>query len=496
MSASNADDNSNDLNIDTKNLRLDSPIASRARSESPRKAPPAKKAKIEISSPLVGKKIKAEDKLTKAASDVDVSNKKTASQTSLSDYLTSKDKATKSEKSEVNMKLIDAIAKKRVTLYKSVIDFAFNKKRVRLLTNVEDIPANTNGVLYWMTRDQRVQDNWSLLYAQRLAIKQNLSLYVCFNLVPKFLDATIRHYSFMIEGLKEVEQELHGLKIPFFLMLGHAKDNIPSFVQKNNIGALVIDFSPLRIANTWIDDLKKKLPSNVPIVQVDAHNIVPCWHASDKLEYAARTIRNKINSKLDEFLTEYPPVIEHPNAPKLPIKSNDWEACYNSLDVNMDVGPIEWAKPGYKSGIDNLELFINKKLRFFDSDRNNPTLNALSNMSPWYHYGQVSVQRCIMELKPYKSKFSKQVEAYMEEAIVRRELADNFCFYQKNYDNLNGAYEWAQKTLNDHASDKRQFVYSKEQFEKAQTHDKLWNAAQIQVVKEGKMHGILTLYNI
>jgi deoxyribodipyrimidine photo-lyase len=117
----------------------------------------------------------------------------------------------------------------------------------------------------------------------------------------------------------------------------------------------------------------------------------------------------------------------------------------------------------------------------------------LSNMSPWYHYGQVSVQRCILDIQSYKPQFTKAVEAYTEEAIVRRELADNFCYYQKNYDNIKGCYDWASKTLNDHAGDKRQFVYSKEQFEKACTHDRLWNAAQIQVIKEGKMHGFLRM---
>ncbi len=180
----------------------------------------------------------------------------------------------------------------------------------------------------------------------------------------------------------------------------------------------VCDFSALRIGTAWINDLKTRLPETTPLVQVDGHNIVPCWHASDKLEYAARTIRNKINSKLEEFLTEFPPVVIHPWNDQITQKPVDWSGCYNSLDVNMKVKEVVWAKPGYTNGIGMLETFVKHQLKFFDSDRNDPTKNGLSNLSPWYHFGQVSVQRCILEIKENKSKFGKSVENYMEEGIL------------------------------------------------------------------------------
>ena len=77
---------------------------------------------------------------------------------------------------------------------------------------------------------------------------------------------------------------------------------------------------------------------------------------------------------------------------------------------------------------------------------------------------------------------------------MRRELAENFCYYQPNYDNLEGAYDWAKKTLMDHAKDKRQYLYTLEDLDHFRTHDKLWNAAQIQMRVEGKMHGFLRMY--
>lgn len=149
---------------------------------------------------------------------------------------------------------------------------------------------------------------------------------------------------------------MRELNIPFFLLLGKAPEQLPIFVQKNNIGGVICDFSPLRIGLSWLEELKETLPTNVPLAQVDAHNIVPCWHASDKLEYAARTIRNKINSKLDDFLTEFPPVIRHPFDSSLssPYPIN-WQLCYDTLKCDSSVKPVDWAKPGY-TGVVSLPL--------------------------------------------------------------------------------------------------------------------------------------------
>ena len=284
------------------------------------------------------------------------------------------------------------------------------------------------------------KDNWSLLYAQKLALKQNLPLHVCFCLVPTFLGATFRHYYFMIEGLKEVEKvnncfalrfllfskiifqlnlaikkELNELNISFSLLIGQASEQVPKFVTANKIGGVICDFSPLRIALGWLEQLKKNLPGDVPLAQVDAHNIVPCWHASDKLEYAARTIRNKINSKLDEYLTEYPPLIRHSVNSKIEVVQKiDWEKLYDTLECDKSVKKCDWCVAGYEGGISMLESFIKNRLRQFDDDRNDPNKSMLSNLSPWYHFGQISVQRAILEIKKYNSKYSKSVQGYME----------------------------------------------------------------------------------
>lgn len=376
----------------------------------------------------------------------------------------------------------------------SILKFKFNKKRVRILSEATEVPSDCKGIAYWMFRDERVQDNWAFLFAQKLALKNEVPLHVCFCLLTKFLDGTLRQFKFLLKGLREVRKECEELNIQFHMLYGSGADVMPDFIKKHKIGALVIDFMPVRTVMNYAEQLKKTLPKDVPLCQVDAHNIVPCWQASDKLEYGARTIRPKIHRQLDEFLTQFPPVIKHPYSGSLKADEIDWDRCESHLEVDRSIDEVQWATPGYSGGIGMLESFINKRLKNFATKRNDPTQDALSNISPWLHFGQVSAHRCILVVKALRSKYPQSVDAYIEEAVVRRELSDNFCFYNKNYDSIEGTNEWARKTLNDHRKDKRPYLYSREELEKSLTHDDLWNSAQIQLVKEGKMHGFLRMY--
>ncbi|XP_019860679.1 PREDICTED: deoxyribodipyrimidine photo-lyase-like [Amphimedon queenslandica] len=374
---------------------------------------------------------------------------------------------------------------------------SFNMKRCRLITKPTAGKSSIvkGPVLYWMSRDQRVQDNWGLVYSQELANKHGVPLLVAFTLVPKFLDATWRQYSFMMSGLQEVEKELLKLKIPFHLLLGKAQSCLPPFIAKESVSVVVCDFSPLRVSLGWVKETGAELDKiKVPLVQVDAHNIVPVWLASDKQEYAARTLRNKIHKFLPEFLTEFPLVTLHTHNSKLTMKSTNWIKAKESLEVDMTVSEVSWATPGTNAGLKVLDDFCTKRLKFFAAQRNDPNKDSLSNLSPWFHFGQVGVQRAILKVKSYSSKHSESVSAYIEEAVVRRELADNFCYYNPHYDSISGAAQWAQDTLKAHKKDKREYIYTQEQFESSSTHDPLWNAAQLQMVQEGKMHGFLRMY--
>jgi deoxyribodipyrimidine photo-lyase len=362
-----------------------------------------------------------------------------------------------------------------------------NHKRVRIL---KDGSVKDGPIALWMSRDQRVHDNWALLFAQDLALKQGVPLCVIFCLVPDFLGATTRQYRFMLKGLREVEGTLTKKNIPFFLLTGPPCDEIPKFIRKYRISALVKDFDPLSVKRKWSDAVVMK--TDIPVYEVDAHNIVPCWIASSKREFGAYTLRPKIHRILPEFLDTFPQLKKHPIPWRDTITQPDWEGSMQTLSVEL-IPEVSWIKPGENAASGLLKVFIKKKLLLYVMQRNDPAAAGQSNLSPYLHFGHISAQRIALEVS--ESHISKNIrESYLEELIIRRELADNFCFYTDDYDKFEAFPEWAKKTLSEHREDRRKYLYTSDEFERALTHDDLWNAAQLEMMKRGKMHGYLRMY--
>ncbi len=361
-------------------------------------------------------------------------------------------------------------------------------ERVRILKQREE---KAGPIIYWMSRDQRAHDNWALFFSQEKAFEKKTSLGVVFCVVPQFLGATIRQYSFMFQGLRETEKYLEEKNIPFFLLNGSPGEEIAQFVAQHNVSALVTDFDPLRLKKEWKESVLNQI--NIPVYEVDTHNIVPCWIASPKKEFAARTFRPKIRRQIKEFTDEFPSLKKHPFHWDKKEKKVDWSQVEKSLKIDRTVSEVTWIEPGEKAAFSMLSQFIKHKISKYDKNRNDPNLDGQSNLSPYLHFGQISAQRIMLEIQK-KSEKAEEQEAFIEELVVRRELSDNFCFYNEYYDNFEGFPDWAKKTLNEHRRDKREYIYSLDQFERGQTHDDLWNAAQKEMVKTGKMHGYLRMY--
>lgn len=259
----------------------------------------------------------------------------------------------------------------------------FNATRARVMTKEEGCQLNQAGkcVVYWMSRDQRAVDNHAIHYAQSVAKAADLPLKVVFNLVPKFLEATIRQYGFMIKGLAEVERTLRARNIPLHLLTGDPVMNVPKFAHEHEAMLVVTDFSPLRVGLGWVKSVANVLDSGehaaahtvttssrasarnimIPLVQVDAHNIVPCWVASPKLEYSARTIRSKIQAKLAEYLTPIPPLLD--NTPgSLDCDPIDWDAALTSLEIDRSVPEVTAIQPGTAAAFATLDSFVGKQI--------------------------------------------------------------------------------------------------------------------------------------
>eukprot|EP00199_Chlamydomonas_sp_CCMP681_P000338 CAMPEP_0119109788 /NCGR_PEP_ID=MMETSP1180-20130426/23390_1 /TAXON_ID=3052 ORGANISM="Chlamydomonas cf sp, Strain CCMP681" /NCGR_SAMPLE_ID=MMETSP1180 /ASSEMBLY_ACC=CAM_ASM_000741 /LENGTH=574 /DNA_ID=CAMNT_0007095753 /DNA_START=105 /DNA_END=1829 /DNA_ORIENTATION=- len=375
-----------------------------------------------------------------------------------------------------------------------------NPKRMRVL-KAGTITAGSP-VVYWMSRDQRVEDNWALLYALEQAAKSHAPVAVVFNLVPAFLGAGARHWGFMLRGLRELAATCATKDIAFFMLKGDPAETLPKLMADTKAGLLVTDYSPLRIGKTWRKQVADKL--SAPMHEVDAHNIVPCWEASDKRETAARTIRPKVHKALPEFLREFPATPSSPAAwagvagllqPEPPA----WDALLEEvLSRGAAVPEVTWLKPGEaaaRAGLDGPGGFLNPdRLKRYADKRNDPNVQALSNLSPYLHYGQLGAQRAALEGAKHRSKFKDAVEGFLEELVVRRELADNFCEFVPDYDNISCGAQWAKDSLDVHRSDKRDFLYTRQQWEEGRTHDELWNAAQHEMVHLGKMHGFMRMY--
>lgn len=355
-----------------------------------------------------------------------------------------------------------------------------DSSRVR---NLVDIPQKEGPVVYWMQRDMRAHHNWALIYAQEKAQALKVPLIVVFALDDRSSFTRTPHFSFMMQGLYEVRDTLAPLAIPLCILKGDPKVSILAFLQEVKAGMLVCDFTPLRYARTWKDAVA--LYCDVRFDEVDAHNIVPCWVASHKEEFAAYTFRPKIRAHYRAYSGPVPRTKKHPYVHTKSLPSGGVIPSASSV--------FDRVTPGAKAGDRALSSFLTHRLSAYDAKRNDPTEDGQSGLSPYIHFGHLSAQQIAHKVETCNAT-SADKKAFLEELVVRKELSDNFCFYQPAYDRYEGLRSWAKDTLEAHLHDVREFVYSEEEFEHALTHDPLWNAAQTQMVQTGTMHGYMRMY--
>ncbi|MFA6467399.1 MAG: deoxyribodipyrimidine photo-lyase [Bacteroidota bacterium] len=379
-----------------------------------------------------------------------------------------------------------------------------NPKRVQ---TIKELPHQDGTVVYWMERDKRVNDNWALLFAQSLGMKYKMSIAVVVVLPSNIHDATERTYGFILKGFQETVTALREKNIPLYLFAGSPEKVIPLFVKEFNVTKLVTDFNPLNNIISYKNAIAENV--NASIYDVDTHNIVPARFVSNKQEFAAYTIRPKIHRLLPEFLDEFPAVRTHPFDWPFPVPEIHWDMTRRNLKIDRTIKEVGWIEPGEIAGRESMQRFLGETLQYYGTERNDPTKNAQSDLSPYIHFGHLAPQRVALEVVKLSGATIQELtekkengvpgkhsndKAYLEELIVRRELADNFTFYNNCYDRFEGFPAWAKQSINEHRADVRSKIYTLEQFENAKTDDELWNAAQEQMVATGKMHGYMRMY--
>jgi deoxyribodipyrimidine photo-lyase len=345
-------------------------------------------------------------------------------------------------------------------------------------------------VLYWMQASQRAEYNHALDYSIIQANERDKPLVVFFGVTNKFPEANLRHYSFMLEGLGEVQKSLQGKGIK--MVVRHKSPERGVLELAKGACLVVTDRGYLRVQRKWRQYVAQRL--NCPLIQVETDVVIPVEEASPKEEYSAATFRPKVHSKLADYLVP----LRH-NRPKksssgLDLESldlSDPEEVLSSLKIDRSVDAVRGFRGGTRQAKKQLEGFIKNKLDRFEELRNDPTQDFLSNMSPYLHFGQISPLYVALQVMRSRSQGK---EAYLEELIVRRELSMNFVSYNQNYDSFSAIPEWSRKTLLEHRDDKREYVYSLRELENVKTHDPYWNAAQQEMIITGKMHGYMRMY--
>lgn len=366
-------------------------------------------------------------------------------------------------------------------------------ERLRILRTSHGT-TESGPVLYWVNRDRRVHDNWALAHAQQQALERKVPLRVVFCLVPTFEQASLRQYHFMLHGIEEFARDLAALHIPCDVLLGTPVDVLPAYVAQHDASLLVTDFEPLKIKRAWLADVLAATHTSMHLV--DAHNIVPCWHASPKQEFGAYTLRPKLTKLLPAFLHEAPAIVAHPFRAMPAVAPVDADALLRTVRVRTDVAPVDWLLPGEKAARRHGAAFL-QRLHRYGTERNDPTLQAQSDLSPYFHFGQLAPLRMALDVNRMLADdptVAASAASFLEELIIRRELSDNYTHYNDAYDRFDGFPAWAQNSLNEHRADVRDHVYELDVWEAARTHDPLWNAAQRQLLRTGKMHGYMRMY--
>jgi len=372
-----------------------------------------------------------------------------------------------------------------------------------------------------MQQAQRADYNPALDYAICLAQQSNLPLVVLFvfTTVP---DAVMRHYLFMMEGLWELAQGFKQKKIEFYCLTGDPPQ-VLSEVARHAL-ELVTDMGYLDYQRKWRRVLQEKLrETDTGYTEVETEALIPVEIVSPKEEFSAATIRKKITRQMDMITLSankgtYTVVKQSEIKLQVPFcqpTKQSWsEFCawvFESLNLGICLEASSCYKGGRSQALKHLQTILNERIKLYATQRNEPSLNIQSNLSPYLHFGQIAAMEIIQHLseaggfnmlqlsqmieqKKANDDFIQNYAAFAEELIVRRELSFNFCHYNSNYDNFNCLPNWAKQTLLNHLNDKRETQYSLDRSLQCATDDPYWNAAQKEMMETGKMHNYMRMY--
>ena len=350
-------------------------------------------------------------------------------------------------------------------------------------------------IVYWMQRAMRIHENPALDVAIEAGNLLGLPVVVFFSVIPNYPNANLRHYHFLAQGLRDVEEDAAKLGVGF-VVRRHPDNSLESFLEECEAALLIGDENPCREPERWRAVLARRL--KLPFWTVDADVVVPS-RIFGRTFVLLHHFRPHLKAELPKYLVSASKIEPlHPWKPgkRLACISLDGDITAGFTKLDRTVGSVDTFTGGTHAALKRLGEFVRADLKDFERLRNHPEVKGTSRLSPYLHFGNIGPLTIALAVQDaVKKGFASESagEKFLDELIGWRELAVLFVKHEPNYDNWECAAPWARKTLVEHAGDRRE-RYSLEQLERGETADDLWNAAQREMVVTGWMHNYMRMY--
>jgi deoxyribodipyrimidine photo-lyase len=387
--------------------------------------------------------------------------------------------------------------------------------RALRVTAVNRAAVNAKGayVLYWMIAARRTTWSFALDHAVAVAKQLERPLVVFEPLRAGYPWACDRFHAFVMQGMEDNAKRCAARGVTYLSYVEPAPGEGSGLLEAlaARAACVITDEQPGFFLPRMVAAAAAKLP--VRVEQVDGNGLLPL-RAVARTFPTAMAFRRELQRQLPVQLAQLPaaaPLARLPAAlrdaalPKL-----RWRSAKRLADIPIDhaIAPVSY-RGGSVAAAATLKDFLAHKLARYADDRKDLDRDPSSQLSPYLHFGHISTHEVVSKIwtgEPAQLAKSKVTgkregwwklraasEAFLDELVTWRELGYNFCHHDPDYGSWDALPPWAKKTLTDHARDPRPELYTRAELEAAATHDPIWNAAQRQLVGDGRIHNYLRM---
>lgn len=372
----------------------------------------------------------------------------------------------------------------------------FDSHRIHNLNNAQ---YEGGPILYWSEWALRTEWNCGLTYASEYAHQKKEKLIPLITIDSEYQHENIRQLIFLVESIAELSESYKNRDLALSVAYGKTREILTEIIQKNSVGMIVASASYVRYFQDILQDFGKIL--TIPVIIVDDASLLPPWIVSDHAEYGAYTLRKKYWNTVTMLTPERnisPEKVKciqtHDDLQK--VVRSSWYKKYISELSELSSGHANKFIGGESHAQKLWNTFKKQKLAHYDTARNNPNEENTSLLSPYLHFWCISPLQIYHELHSHEKH--PGILAFLEECLVRRELAINMWYYEKHPDQWNCLPDWVIKTL-DEDREKQTTLFAQDEYsltdlKHGRTEDPLWNAAQHELVRTWKIHGYVRMY--